>query len=200
MYKVFVNGKLIKLITDFSDYASEDHVLFLRYYSTDAWGFAVELLIKSKSLHELVVLHENEEELWKNFKSLFQFVPAAGGVVKNTKGHHLFIYKKGKWDLPKGKVDDKESVKEAAIREVKEECGINDLDVKAEKAITYHLYKEGAETVLKETHWFEMISSFEGKFKVDKKEGIEKAEWVKEKGMDAVFSNTYPSIIELLSH
>jgi 8-oxo-dGTP pyrophosphatase MutT (NUDIX family) len=198
MYKVFVNGKLIKLIADFSQYKSEDHALFLRFYSKEALGYAVELLIKNKGLRELIVYHNDLEALWKNFQSLYQHVPAAGGVVKNKKGHLLFIFKRGTWDLPKGKVDGKESFEKAAIREVQEECGVNDIKKASERGVTYHLYKEGEITFLKETHWFDMDSSFDGDFKVDKKEGIEKAAWVKEKELPKVLSNTYNSIVALL--
>ncbi|ULT24020.1 NUDIX domain-containing protein [Sphingobacterium sp. E70] len=64
------------------------------------------------------------ETVFQNLKSKLKIIKAAGGLVKNGDGDYLFIYRLGKWDLPKGKVEDNEKMKEAAVREVEEECGI----------------------------------------------------------------------------
>ncbi|MFM8758223.1 MAG: NUDIX domain-containing protein, partial [Methylophilaceae bacterium] len=43
---------------------------------------------------------------------------AAGGLVENELGQVLMIFRRGKWDLPKGKLDPNESIDECALREV----------------------------------------------------------------------------------
>ena len=51
------------------------------------------------------------------------FIQAGGGLVENEKGEILFMFRKGKWDLPKGKLDPGESYESCALREVQEETG-----------------------------------------------------------------------------
>ncbi len=80
--------------------------------------------------------------MWKSFKSLFHIVEAAGGLVANKEDKILFIHRLGKWDLPKGKLEKGEGVKEAAVREVEEETGITDLELLDFLQETYHIYTE----------------------------------------------------------
>lgn len=197
MYKVFVNDKLVKLIDNYSDYASDDYTLFMKFYSKESIVFAIKLLMSNKNMKQLVIYHDDLEKLWGNFKSLYSYMITGGGVVRNEKGEYLFIFKRGKWDLPKGKVNDGEAPKEAAIREVGEEAGVNNLEVLRDLGVTHHIFEEGNDTVLKRTHWYEMKTDFKGDFKVDKKEGIEKAAWLDKAGRAEAFRNTYPSIIEI---
>jgi 8-oxo-dGTP pyrophosphatase MutT (NUDIX family) len=51
-------------------------------------------------------------------------IKAGGGIVVNEQNEVLLIYRRGKWDLPKGKLDDGETIEECALREVKEETGL----------------------------------------------------------------------------
>ena len=52
---------------------------------------------------------------------------AGGGKVYNPKNEILFIFRNGKWDLPKGKAEAKETINLTALREVEEETGITGL-------------------------------------------------------------------------
>ncbi|MDB5010934.1 MAG: hypothetical protein JWQ06_1723 [Mucilaginibacter sp.] len=125
-------------------------------------------------------------------------IEAAGGIVKNEAGEYLFIYRNDKWDLPKGKIEKGERVKQAAVREVEEECGImvNELGKKVCK--TYHAYISREEVVLKKTHWFKMKSNDKSKLKPQKEEGITDARWFKKKKINTITENTFPSIMEVL--
>ena len=78
-----------------------------------------------------LVFFENENELLKEFNSIFKPIDAAGGLVENNHNEILMIFRKGKWDLPKGKVELKEKIISAAKREVEEETGINNLTVES---------------------------------------------------------------------
>ncbi|MDB4195885.1 NUDIX domain-containing protein, partial [Flavobacteriales bacterium] len=62
----------------------------------------------------------------KLLEKRFRIVEAGGGLVVNEKDEVLFIFRKGKWDIPKGKLEKREKIKHGAIREVEEECGITD--------------------------------------------------------------------------
>ena len=56
-------------------------------------------------------------------------IKAGGGLVKNEKGEVLFMFRKGKWDLPKGKLDPGETMDACAVREVMEETGVSGLSI-----------------------------------------------------------------------
>lgn len=127
-----------------------------------------------------------------------QLIEAAGGFVVNPSHEALVIYRRGKWDLPKGKIDKGESIEEAAIREVEEECGIKDLVISKKLLVTYHCYQLKQQFVLKKTHWFWMDSNFAGTLVPQQEEGIWKAEWRSNTEIEDLFTNTYPSILEVL--
>jgi len=126
-----------------------------------------------------------------------QLIEAAGGYVQNSRGEALIIFRRGKWDLPKGKIDRGEGTEEAALREVEEECGISGLKILQKICVTYHCYQLHQQFVLKKTHWFLMHSDYQGKLKPQEEEGIRKAEWRSPQALDDIFSNTYPSVLEV---
>ena len=93
------------------------------------------------------------EENWEDFCSKYIMIEAAGGLVFNKDGDILMIFRNGKWDLPKGRIEKGEEIEEAAIREVEEECGIEGVILKKFLLNTYHLFIQGGEKKLKETYW-----------------------------------------------
>jgi 8-oxo-dGTP pyrophosphatase MutT (NUDIX family) len=125
---------------------------------------------------------------------------AAGGLVFNEDGDLLMIFRRGRWDLPKGKLDDDEQIKDCAVREVKEETGLRKLHVKRFLGITYHKYFDTHinEEVIKETHWFEMIAKGDQKLTPQTEEDIERIEWVDQKNIPEKLQQTYPNIAEII--
>jgi len=139
--------------------------------------------------------------LWVNFKALFVIIEAAGGLVKNNAGAVLFIYRNDKWDLPKGKIEPNEAIEQAAMREVKEECGIeNELLMVRKIIVTHHLYAFNNQRVLKHTHWFEMLSSKAEQLTPQIEENITAVEWLHQAESYKVWNNTYPLIKEVLNY
>ena len=112
--------------------------------------------LPNDSIEKLVVYSENPLKKLKSFYYDHQLIIAAGGLVRmNNK--FLWIYRNGKWDLPKGKVEKDETIKSAAKREVLEECGLNGNLILREKInVSYHTYVQHKNRILKETHWFLM--------------------------------------------
>lgn len=114
-------------------------------------------------------------------------VTAAGGLIVRDPGSAsgaggeepelLLIFRRGAWDLPKGKLDPGESVGECAVREVREEVGIDDLTVLGPAGTTLHGYPEGDRYMVKTTHWFFMRTP-ERDFTPEEREGIEEVRWV----------------------
>ncbi len=115
-------------------------------------------------------------------------IEAAGGLVKNENGSYLFIYRNDKWDLPKWKIERYEKVKEAAVREVEEECGIKVSNLDEKICKTYHVYINRGEIVLKKTHLFRMRCKGRDKLKPQKEEGIIwEVRWFKKEHVAAPF-------------
>lgn len=153
--------------------------------------------VENKTLFWMVT--KDKKALFKKLIRPFRMITAAGGIVKNGKGEYLFIYRLGKWDLPKGKVDEGEKIKKAAVREVEEECGIQ-VNYRGKKlATTYHLYTIKNELVVKKTVWYEMGINGKPKLIPQQEEDITKAIWLKGQELDKVRKNTYPLIHDLLT-
>ena len=115
----------------------------------------------------------------------------------NQKKELLMIFRNGKWDLPKGKLETGESIEECAIREVQEECGVNNLQIISKLSDTYHTYELNGKMVLKHTFWFRMTTNFEGELSPQTKEGITKVEWVKQDEIAERLKNAYANLVEL---
>jgi len=150
------------------------------------------------SASQYALISEDPKALFKEFKKNLTIIKASGGLVQNAKGEYLFIFRNKKWDLPKGKVEKGEGMKEAGLREVEEECGvkINTNDEKLCK--TYHIYALGNKLVLKKTNWYSMTVKGVPKLIPQKEEGITKAEWLTTSDLKPVLKNTYPSIVDVL--
>ena len=125
-------------------------------------------------------------------------IKAAGGVVENENNEFLFILRNGKWDIPKGKVEKKEKVKLAAVREVEEECGIKVSTLGEEICKTYHVYSFRGEIVIKKTFWYNMRCKNQGSLTPQLEEGITDARWFKKNDLAIIVENTYPLILDVL--
>jgi len=137
--------------------------------------------------------------IFHKLKEKNKIIKAAGGLVKNGDGDYLFIFRLGKWDLPKGKVESHEKMKEAAVREVEEECGIK-IDYLGKKIQTsYHTYYlRNGDFILKQTNWYEMGVNKIPKLIPQTEEDITKAEWLDKHSLKQVKQNTYPIIANIL--
>ncbi len=131
-------------------------------------------------------------------KEFYTYVEAAGGVVKNQEGYTLFIKRFGIWDLPKGKIEKGETPREAAIREVKEETGIENLTIVKPMTNSWHIYSWKEKTVLKKTYWYLMESDFKGTLIPQTKEDITEARWLKPGDAVEALQNSYRSLRETL--
>jgi len=155
--------------------------------------------IKKNDIHTGVLISDNFEQLRSNFFSHFNIIKAGGGLVENPEGKFLFIFRRGFWDLPKGKLDAHETIEECAHREIREETGIGELTMIKKIGTTYHLYDEFGKHILKETVWFHFKSNKIEHLIPQTEEDITKAEWVDKNRISELKSKTYATIRNLLS-
>lgn len=196
MYKVFINDSSLSFIN--SPSLSPDDYLEYRT-GFDFESLITELEATTEAKH-FCVGFENLETLWEDFKSNFKIIEAAGGIVTNDKTQVLVIYRLGCWDLPKGKIEIGEAKKEAAVREVEEECGIEDLKILGELPNTYHVYTLKGKRILKFTYWYEMETFYSGELIPQLEEDILEAKWVEKHDLITYVPKTYSSIAELLNY
>lgn len=123
---------------------------------------------------------------------------AGGGIVENDEEKILFQFRRGFWDLPKGKLDEGETIEECAVREVEEETGLQNVQLGELVGITCHSYKENGEDIEKETHWFAMKVSGEQKLVPQIEEDIMELRWVDKIEVKDYLSKTFKNIIEIL--
>ncbi|HEU4608387.1 MAG TPA: NUDIX domain-containing protein, partial [Chitinophagaceae bacterium] len=138
-------------------------------------------------------LEELQHALWKKFL----LVKAAGGLVLNEKEEVLLIFRRGKWDMPKGKLDPGESLDFCALREVEEETGLGNLQLKEHLITTYHTYDESGKHILKESHWYRIHAKGEQVLTPQTEEEITEVRWVPPKQLKNYQLETFPSIIQV---
>ena len=189
MYKVFMNERPI-ILTD-SLFAESDFDL-LNYKNT----IISEIIHKltEGSTKDIILLCTDLQEAWRDFKSHFKVISASGGLVINKQLEFLFIFRGGKWDLPKGRIEKGEQIKEAALREVKEECGISKLNLGDFLITTYHIFFQNNQNRLKETHWFQMETTTKEVLIPQLEEGITIAIFKNKEESVRALDNSYGNI------
>jgi len=189
MYKVFVNDKPLFLTNKIQK--ETDFQLFL-LESIDIRNLIVNIF--QNKVKKAYLYHPDEKEIMRKLKTKLPVNRAAGGLVYNKKGEVLFIFRNGKWDLPKGGVEKGEKRKMAAMREVEEETGVDNLKVTGKLQKTYHIFKRNGKYKLKITHWYEMKTDFKGEFVPQMEEGIEKVAWLNPEEITEALKNSYQNI------
>ncbi|TNF49519.1 MAG: NUDIX domain-containing protein [Bacteroidetes bacterium] len=141
------------------------------------------------------------DDLPNDFETIFSKhdkVDAAGGIVR-AEDKSLFIFRNGKWDIPKGKVDEGEEIKETAIREIEEECGISGLEIRSKICETLHTYDYHGIPTIKKTYWFFLTTNKIKKGIPQVEEGITEVSWIADSELEIVRSNTFFTIDHVLS-
>jgi 8-oxo-dGTP pyrophosphatase MutT (NUDIX family) len=147
-------------------------------------------LIELKAMDEGILLEK--------IRTMFHWIEAAGGVLRDQQGRFLLIHRRGYWDLPKGKIDAGENPLQAAAREIEEETGLRVLQMETELSPTYHIYKIDYDWVLKKTHWFLFEADANQPITLQKEEDIEDAEWMPSSKIRSIEDQIYPSLLPLL--
>jgi 8-oxo-dGTP pyrophosphatase MutT (NUDIX family) len=198
MYKVFINDKPF-VLTDRMDFELiGDKSLYLTYSDFEEIHFLLELLQNSKHLSSVILYHSDLEMLWADFRAHYREIEAGGGLVLNDAEELILIHRLGKWDLPKGKLEEGETPAQGAFREVREEVGLEDLHLDAHFMNTYHTYEQGGYRILKTTYWY-IMKSEQKDLIPEVGEHISQAVWKPLVEIDVDSMDTYANIRVLLN-
>lgn len=196
-YHIYINEKLLVVaeavpegLNDYQELSGEKADLKLIYKL---------IADTAPEQQSFLFLCKNPKATLKKLSKSVKLIEAAGGLVKNEHKEYLVIFRNGVWDLPKGKIEDGEKTRKAAVREVEEECGIHVKKAGRKICKTYHVYPlRNQELALKKTHWYRMKAEGQEKLKPQTEEGITKACWFTREKFTVLTENTYPSIIDVL--
>ncbi len=201
--KIYHGDKPLYLCDEMSDMLKEllhhPDVVFIDELSSRAISSLLHE-IKKTDFHAGIIFNEDFEKLKKAFFKHFTVIEAAGGIVQNEDKDLLFIFRKGKWDLPKGKMEKKETASDCAKRETEEETGVKNLTLKHQVGDTYHLYDEFGKHFLKISHWFYFTCKNDQALKPQTEEDITEIKWYKTKDIRKPVANTYATIKDILNH
>lgn len=179
IYKIYINGTPLQLIDQVMGIpeATEVH-LVARYAGIPKMLFNYVDLLEKKPKFRVVTLYSDDvEQLFQDFRGHFTLIEAAGGLVYRPDGQILTMFRRGIWDLPKGKIDPGESPEQAALREVIEETGLQHATLLDDLLITYHTYRQDGQRVLKKTWWY-LMQAEDQPLTPETAEGIERVNWM----------------------
>ncbi len=182
MYKIYINNAPLVLLSETESGAyqpEQGHIVVQASYLGKPKFFFnyIDLLEKNGSSHEVILICRDVVRAFEDFSALFEPVHAGGGLVVQDSGKVLLIYRRGFWDLPKGKMDAGENILQTSVREVREETGLRSLQAGDHLCTTYHTYRSGkGKRVLKVCTWFLMYSS-DTELTPQTEEDIEQAVW-----------------------
>ncbi len=199
--KIYYNDKPLIITTDkelyiISDPVAEEYEFFagatLRSYT-----MALRHL-ERPGMKGAIIEDISEAALLEQLHAMYMPLDAAGGVAYNEHNEILMIFRRGKWDLPKGKLDAGENIEECALREVSEETGLVHLTLGEKICDTHHIYEQKGQQYLKRTAWYKMQGSAADKLMPQKEENIMEARWVSEKELAPFAAKTYEAIRHVL--
>ena len=198
---VYYNDKPIILTNDTRLYltANPDKKDYIHFEGLKKTNFPIVL----RQLEDITVTGAIIEEssvtaLGSHLKDMYKVIQAGGGLVYNEDNNILMIFRRGKWDLPKGKLDKGETIEQCALREVAEETGVNNLTLGHKICETWHLYLEKGKNYVKHTTWFKMTATGNEALAPQAEEDISEARWVATGQLTPYVSNTYKAIKEVL--
>lgn len=197
LQKIYYNNKPLILAEGNPDDKRYQDYKVLEGASAENFTEAIRLL--EQNFCKGVLLTDNSrEKLEKELLWAFYPIHSGGGVVVNESGEVLMIFRRGKWDLPKGKLDEGEDIEACAVREVIEETGLKNVTLKEKICNTLHIYPMNNKLVLKYTAWYLMSSSVDEVLSPQLEEKIEQVKWVRPADIPALLYNSFETIAEVL--
>ena len=199
MYTVYINDRPLSFMP-FEDSLNGAELVFklTGNEEPEKLQFMIRAFEQNVLVSNMFFQSANIDKTWRTFNGLYHIIEAAGGIVVNEENCLLMIFRNGKWDLPKGKIEKGEEHDAAAIREVTEECGVGQMQLQKQLTTTYHTYTLNGQEILKKTFWFLMKSSDYSKLVPQVEEGITDVRWMTKADVREVIPQTYASITMLI--
>jgi len=197
MHKIYFEKRCIMICTPQDQALTDPNAILFNIGSSSDIHSLVEMVEASESLHRVYIPTPDVEETYRMICEEFLEVNAGGGLVSNRRGDYLLISRNGLWDLPKGHQDPGEDISVTALREVREETGIDQLALRGLICVTDHCYKRNGIWHLKHTWWYDMLYTDPTDLTPQTEEDITKAAWVAKSSLPPFLLNTYPSIVEV---
>ncbi|MDB5207332.1 MAG: hypothetical protein JWR72_2407 [Flavisolibacter sp.] len=202
MFKIYVQNKPLFLSTkatgEVEEYMHRPDTIFIDDLNASSVRTMLQQLAED-DYYAGVFLHHNLDELLESFKSQLTLITAAGGLVHTKDNDLLLIFRKGKWDLPKGKLEEGENLETCALREIEEETGASPLLIESPLHVTYHTYFERGVHILKESYWFLVKADERAPLKPQVQEDISECRWVPVDELGRYLDNTHASIIDVIN-
>ncbi len=196
MTKIFFNNSTILLTDEKPD--TNDYSFEFRKVAQMGVYWLLNQVACSDFPSEIYIWGETPATILARFQKELTVIVAGGGLIRNPGGEVLFIFRKGKWDFPKGKPEGTENIENTALREVEEECGLKKLRIIAPLPDTYHIYSFTEKVfALKQCKWFLMETSANGRLTLQTEEGITDAQWIALPFPEEIINGAYFSIRQL---
>lgn len=191
---LFITNQITK---ELEEYLHHEDTVFIDEFNIHSVKAMLHEM-EAQQIHAGVFLHDDVEAVLKSFKKKLVLIKAAGGLVHTEEDELLLIFRRGKWDLPKGKLDNNEDMKACAVREIREETGLAEVEIEKDLLITYHTYHQDGKHILKESHWFLGKAKKQLNLIPEIEEDIEKCEWVPASQLAPYLENTHASILDVV--
>jgi ADP-ribose pyrophosphatase YjhB (NUDIX family) len=198
-YEVFIEGLPLVLADSDSDTTLYRGLSPIRIHNARDLAEVLAALRSGARKTGVLAFGPGAEQLWAWLQASHAAVRAAGGAVVDEHGRLLAIRRLGKWDLPKGKVDKGEGIEAAALREVREECGLHELRIITVLPITWHTYERKGLQHLKRTDWYMMQGTAKEALSPQLEEDITEVRWMTAAEVVAMKSETYPSLLPVIA-
>lgn len=198
MYKIYFENRFISINSDVDAKSINENEVFISYKSKKSFYKAVKEFRKDTNIVCLHVQTNKPKKVLKKLKNLFKPITAAGGLVFNNEAKLLLIKRSGIWDIPKGKVEKGEKNRDAAIREVEEECGISGLKIVEKAGKSYHSYVYRGKEILKTTYWYFMEYLGNEKLVPQTEEDITEVAWKSLDEVEGILPYTHKSLVDIL--
>ena len=199
--KIYCNDKPLLLTTDTATcLATMPQAAAFRAFPTLTDKVLKEALgvLDMADSHGVVIEVASEAAADAVLTSMFQPIDAGGGIVYSETGDILMIFRRGKWDLPKGKLDKGETLAECAVREVCEETGLQTVALGEKICDSYHIYTQHKTPMIKRTAWYKMHADSHQRLQPQQEENIMEARWIPATDLAPYAAKTYEAVREVM--
>ena len=197
MHKIYFEKRCIIICSPDEQALSDPNAVEFHFGESINIHTLVAMFEASGSLSRIYIPTDNTAWMYRRVCAEFSEVDAAGGLVSNRRGDYLLIQRSGLWDLPKGHREEGEDIAVTALREVQEETGVDQLELRDLICVTDHCYLRDGIWHLKHTWWFDMLYTNPVDLTPQIEEDITKASWVAKSSLPPYLKKTFPSIVEV---